>query len=419
MDTKRLNNGLNLIIEPMPNTHSITIGLYIRAGTRYEDKNNGITHLLEHIHFRELNNMSQNELYFKMESIGSTLLATTYYDLLKYSMKIRPFYLKDCVEIFKSILSTYCWSEENIKKEKAVIKNQIEESNSSFSEDSIIRKNLLGNSNLSKDIMGDSETVDSIRLEELISYKRKVFNKNNLVVCVTGCVQQTDIELIEDQLGSVMVAAGDKNVPNGIPALLYHRKPNIVFKHDDWDMTYVNVSFDVDYSKCTISELKILNCILGEGVGSRLQKCVREELSFTSDIASQIELYEDFAFLHIKFSVHKSKLSECLEYVFKTISNIKSNITSDDLAVSLPFYTENQNFLKDDTEQMNYELAYNLFVLNEESEKFPLRNDHESILKLTEAAKKVFVPDNISVIIFGECDGVSKKSVLQVINGLF
>ena len=79
MYEKRLNNGLKIVEYPIDNAQSIEIGLYIKAGARYENKgDNGITHLLEHMHFRQLGNMKQKEIYEYAEKMGSTLRGTTY-----------------------------------------------------------------------------------------------------------------------------------------------------------------------------------------------------------------------------------------------------------------------------------------------------------------------------------------------------
>ena len=81
MEVITLNNGLKVLVYPMLNTHSVTIGLYIKAGSGYEKgRFVGTTHLLEHLHFRKCGNLSQEELYYKMERIGSTLRAVTIYN---------------------------------------------------------------------------------------------------------------------------------------------------------------------------------------------------------------------------------------------------------------------------------------------------------------------------------------------------
>lgn len=419
MNKVNLKNGINLIIEPMPNTHSITIGVYIKAGARYEGAcNNGITHLLEHIHFRELDCMSQEQLYYRMESIGSTLRAATYYDFMKFSMKIRPCFLQKCVDIFKVILSTYTWTEESFRKEKEIVIKQIEESDFEFSESAIVRQCLLQGSNLANSIMGSKDSLDTIDLSQVVAYKKEIFNKNNLIICVTGCIAHEEIQYINNQFSFLSIPDGSKKHPDKFEPLLYNRKPNIVLKNDEWDFLYVNVSFDVDYCNGSIEDLKILNCILGEGVGSWLQKSVRERLQYTSNIFSEPELYEDFAFLHIKFSVQKKYFYQCIKEVFSIIARLKYDITFSDLEVSLPFYTEDQMFLRDDTEQMNFDIAYNSFVLGREMQNFTLKKDDITIAHLMNFAKAVLVPKNTSVVVFGNCTGISKKSIREVISSL-
>ena len=419
MDIIHLKNGADLIAEPMMNTHSVTIGLYVRSGTIYENNcNNGITHLLEHMHFRELSNMSQDELYYNMESIGSTLRAATYYDFLKYTMKVRPKYLKECINIFAQIVSTYSWSEDCFKKEKEVIKRQIEERESDFSSELIIRKELFGDCNLANSIMGSKENMDRISLSELLLFKKAVFNSINMIFCITGFISDADLKLILSNFESLDIKSGEKLKCSDLNNQLFCRKPNIAFYDDNWSTLDVNISFDIDYSVADIDELKIINCILGEGVGSRLQKSIREELNYTSNIRSETEIYENFAVLHIKFSICKKQLLDCLAKVFSIVIEMKYNINRKDLAVSLPFYSDNQDFLNDDTELMNFELAYNYFILNRHSLKTSVTNSQEWITRLSDVAKGIFISKNTSVVVFGNCKGITEKSIKDIVGKL-
>ena len=48
-----LDNGLRLIMEPMPHTRSVAINYFIGTGSRYEtDKQAGISHFIEHMCFK-------------------------------------------------------------------------------------------------------------------------------------------------------------------------------------------------------------------------------------------------------------------------------------------------------------------------------------------------------------------------------
>ena len=85
MECIHLNNGLTVFFYQMSNTHSVTISLYVKAGSVYEEVE-GTTHLLEHLHFRKLGKFTQEELYYEMECMGSSLRAAAYRDFMKFSM---------------------------------------------------------------------------------------------------------------------------------------------------------------------------------------------------------------------------------------------------------------------------------------------------------------------------------------------
>ena len=60
MKTKRLNvtkstlaNGLQVVTESMPAVRSVSMGIWLRTGSRHErEEQNGIVHFLEHMVFK-------------------------------------------------------------------------------------------------------------------------------------------------------------------------------------------------------------------------------------------------------------------------------------------------------------------------------------------------------------------------------
>ena len=122
--------------------------------------------------------------------------------------------------------------------------------------------------------------------------------------------------------------------------------------------------------------------------------------------------------MHIRFSVEKRLLKQCLTEIIYVISDTKNKITSRDLDVSLPFYTKNKIFLEDDTAEMNFQLAYQNFVLSREIENEELKNNRQTIISLQKLAQTVFIPENAGVVIIGNVNGISKKSVREIIRKL-
>lgn len=413
-----LDNGLRVCYYQMPNTHSVTIGLYVRAGAAYEiDECNGITHLLEHMHFRKLNSYSQEELYYKMESMGSTLRATTYRDFLKFTMKVIPEKVDECIDIFRQIISTIEWTEEEVEKEKQVVKRQIIEKGSYINLDDEVRTQVFKNHGLSNKIMGDIHKIDTLKNIDLKNFKQEKFTANNMMLFITGNLQDSEINVINCKLKGLVIQNNIVENKLNCPKCFCTRKRNICFKHvEDDNPLEVNLSFDIIYNETNKDLLTILNCILGEGVGSLLQKRIREEKNYSADIASYIEWYSGFAVLHISFSIEKKWLLSCLEEIVSVIHEVKTTITQKDLDVTLPFYTVNKVFVEDDTEEMNFQLAYNNFVLDMNHAGFSLKNSEKTIIELQNFAQKLFVDNNITVVVLGNTRNITKKSIVNIIS---
>lgn len=418
MEVITLNNGLKVLVYPMLNTHSVTIGLYIKAGCGYEKgRFVGATHLLEHLHFRKCGSFSQEELYYRMERIGSTLRAVTYRDFLQFTMKVIPRKTEECIEIFKNIIEGNNWTDEEFEKEKQVVLNQILEKGTYITLDKEMRKLVFKNHSLNSEIMGDIITIESLRKSDIQEYKKELFSKQNMLFCVTGNIKEMDYKNMLEELQRISIGQNDKEKRIQCPSIFQHRKPDILLKHvQDDNPLEVNISFDIKYDDESRDLLMILNCILGEGVGSRLQKTIREEKCYSSNIASYIEWYQKFAVLHINFSVEKGALLSCLQDIVMILKKMKKEIVKRDLDVTLPFYTTNHVFCEDDTEEMNFQLAYNKLILGMEYRSVALKNDDKTILSLQRLAENIFAKNNMSLVLVGNMEEVTKKDIMQIID---
>jgi len=407
-----LNNGIKVLFYPMTNTHSVTMGLYIKAGQLYGEKKTGITHFLEHLHFRQAGDLTQDLLYYKMESLGSTLSATTYRDFLKFTMKITPNHIAECLDIFSNLVVVSEWREDSFQKEKRVIINQIAEQGFYAQVQQSIRKVIFKDHPLSQSIMGTIEQVDDIALEDVIEYKLSIMNSEDLLFCVTGNFSSDDKIRIAKTVEKWDISSKVNDCRYSVPSCFSRRKPDIMLLYNsDDEYIDVNLSFDIVFKKGERDWIKLLNCIIGEGVGSRLQKQIREKKAYSSNIYSYLEWYHSFAVMHIVFSVEKSLLLECFGEIVRELKSVKNCITKEDLDVTLPFYTTNCAFVEDDTEEMNFQLAYNYLVFNEEFQPMDIKSNEDSIGEIRRIAQKYLLCKNMCVTLSGDTKKITKKSI--------
>ena len=100
-----LGNSSVLLSEPTPGVHGVSLGLWIRSGTRHENPaEGGISHLLEHMVFKGSSRRSAFELSRDMEALGGSLDAFTTKEMTAYTIRVLPDQLPEALSILSEML---------------------------------------------------------------------------------------------------------------------------------------------------------------------------------------------------------------------------------------------------------------------------------------------------------------------------
>ncbi|MDH3738805.1 MAG: insulinase family protein, partial [Alphaproteobacteria bacterium] len=84
-----LANGLRVVTDRMPTVESVSLGVWVRAGARYElPQVNGVAHLLEHMIFKGTQRRSAREIAEEIEAVGGSINAYTSRETTAYYAKV-------------------------------------------------------------------------------------------------------------------------------------------------------------------------------------------------------------------------------------------------------------------------------------------------------------------------------------------
>lgn len=416
MQVTKLSNGITLICYPIKHAQSVEIGLYVKAGSRYENEtNNGITHLLEHMHFRQLGDMEQEQIYTNTECMGSALRGTTYKDMLQFNMKIRPKYLEKALLLFKNILTTYNWSELQLESEKKIVLNELLEKEDKLLFQAIIDEAIWTKHPLSQQILGSKEIVENISLEKLVEYKKQIFCKENVALIITGAIDNDKIKSITGNFESISLSDRKEKLIDEVVEKQFKRKPNIILeKFSSWSLVDVQLSFDVNLETIKENELLFLNSIIGGGDGSILQREIREKLGMVYEIYSEVEIYNGTAVMSIIFSIEKKKLYIGLEKIAKILKEL--NISQKDIDNNIVFFTDNLWYWEEDSYMLNFQLGSDfvngkkLLTIEERIEE----NNKIKYSRMRQLSDVIFKPENMSLIVMGSVYNITKKSLREI-----
>lgn len=408
-----LQNGLRLISDQNKNVNSVSISIFFRVGSAYENRYNyGITHLVEHLFFRRFNDLSNLELYYRTESIGTELRGRTFRDFVCFEAVVVPQYFKSLIDLIINLFADFSWSQDDLDAEKAVVKKQIDFSTQSYMD---LGEELYFNQEKYRvPIMGDWDIVKNLSLVEVNQWKQKYFQCSNTAVAIVGGFSQNDLEYATKCLSALKCISDEPIQKKWItPKNLFCRsEKDIRLLPTNSSISDVWIMFDVNLNSCNLTTVEMLSTILGGWCGSRLPYLLIDTYALTDMISSVVYQYADFARISIEYSVFGRDVLESLSYVFDTVKALKKDIRREDFDKMISFFTANRIKDYDDPQGLSFTRGYDEWIQNYTDE--PVLKDisyikiSDTILK---AAQFVFSPENLSIFIQNNRKEVKQKNI--------
>ena len=117
-----LRNGLKIITEPMDHVRTVALGVWVTAGSRYEDAaHGGISHFIEHVLFKGTATRSALAIAEAMDAIGGQLNAFTDKEHTCYYLRVLSDHLAEGVDILADMLLHPAIDPEALEKERQVL----------------------------------------------------------------------------------------------------------------------------------------------------------------------------------------------------------------------------------------------------------------------------------------------------------
>uniref|UniRef100_A0A8B9UQ94 Mitochondrial-processing peptidase subunit beta n=1 Tax=Anas zonorhyncha TaxID=75864 RepID=A0A8B9UQ94_9AVES len=185
-----LENGLQVASEDS-GLSTCTVGLWIDAGSRYEnEKNNGTAHFLEHMAFKGTKKRSQLDLELEIENMGAHLNAYTSREQTVYYAKAFSKDLPRAVEILADIIQNSTLGEAEIERERGVILREMQEVETNLQEVvfDYLHATAYQNTALGRTILGPTENIKSINRNDLVEYITTHYKGPRIVLAAAGGV---------------------------------------------------------------------------------------------------------------------------------------------------------------------------------------------------------------------------------------
>src|SRR2546426_1829225 len=187
---KQLPNGLDIVSEENPDSHSFAAGLFVKTGSRDEDASiNGVSHFLEHMMFKGSEKYTWEDVNRIFDEIGARYNAFTSQEMTAYYANVIPEFTERTIEHLSHLLRPAI-RESDFTTEKKVILEEI----AMYLDDPGHRlyEHLMathfGNHPLSLSILGSPASIMKLPRDQMARYSASRYGPGNMVLAVTGKV---------------------------------------------------------------------------------------------------------------------------------------------------------------------------------------------------------------------------------------
>ena len=315
---RRLSNGMKaLICENRHVSQAYAIAMF-KAGSRYESEaDNGLTHVLEHMVFRGAGPYKDSRaLNEAAEDIGGMLEAATYRDLVTFSTAAHRSNLEEAVKILASLMTGPKY--QHLETEKEIICEEVLESLDAkgrmIDVDNLSHRQIFNGHDLAKPIEGNLSNVKNFTHRDLRRYQKRLFTGSNGVVAISVSKYHKDLwHLLESSFGTLEAGEPLYSEAPLMDAPSGYRHVRHTGSQVEFRLSYRGIApQDPDYPA-----MVLLNRILGEGMSSRLQAELIDDMGLAYSLFASSTTYSDCATYDFDCSVAPGKFLSCFEELVK------------------------------------------------------------------------------------------------------
>jgi len=325
----QLANGLDIIAEINPDSHSLAAGMFVKTGARDESMDvNGVSHFLEHMMFKGSEKYTWEDVNRIFDEIGARYNASTSQEMTSYYANVLPEYTEQAVEHLSHLLRPAI-RESDFTTEKKVILEEIamylDDPGHRLYEQAMAEH--FGNHPLSLSILGSPASIMKLTRDQMANYFKTRYGPGNMVLAVTGNVDFPHfVKLAEKYCG----AWPRVNAPRVTPTPLFQSKRK---KMAD---PKLNRQYTMGFTPGPSAQderrfaARILADVIGDSDGSRfywalVDNAIAEEADFG------FYPHDSCGSFYISIINDPTRTDECQEIALKELQKVKSDLNNDEV----------------------------------------------------------------------------------------
>jgi predicted Zn-dependent peptidase len=398
-----LPNGLRVLVEPLSDFSSVTVGIWILNGSRDEEPAKaGISHLIEHLSFKGTPTRGARQIALEIDSLGGTLNAFTSKEYTSFYAKVLGNSLHDALDILGDITLNPLFQKNDLEKERDVIIQEIsmvEDTPEDLVHDLHSREFWSGHG-LGWPILGTQRSVMEMTTDDIHVFHRDRYKAGSMVLTAAGAVDPDELlTRLQGSFGPLERGSFSpvRPVPDPTPGILVLNRP------------LEQVHFCVGYESMPVNDdrryqLYLLNTILGGGMSSRLFQRIREERGLAYSVYSYHSAYQDTGLLTVYCGTSLDGFPTALKLVHEEIDLlVQESVQAENLLTAKRQLKGNLLLSLESTGNRMNQLARNEIYFGRQIQTDEIEEGIESVTtgQIQDLACEIFRPDGRAITVIG------------------
>jgi predicted Zn-dependent peptidase len=328
----RLDSGLRVVTDPLPELRSVTIGAWVGSGARDERVDDtinewGASHFLEHLLFKGTETRSARDIADAIESVGGEMNAFTTHEQTVFYVRVPDVHLELAFGVLADVLWSPAFRSDDVESERRVILEEIgmrDDTPDDLVHD-LFAQAMFPEHPLGREVLGGNDSITEMPRDDIAAYHGAHYQPSNVVLAAAGNLTH---ERLLEMVGERFPSGNGARPPRPRPDAGATQAVSVVTRDTEQDHVVLGVralpALDPDRYA-----LAVMNQVLGGGMSSRLFQEVREQRGLAYSVFSYQASFEDAGFLALYAGTAPARVNETLDVLRAELDRLRREALTD------------------------------------------------------------------------------------------
>lgn len=330
MEITKLDTGLTVVTDAMPELESAALGAWVNCGARFETEPvMGVAHMLEHMAFKGTARRTAKQIAEEIEAVGGDLNAYTGREVTAYHARVLKADVPLAIDIIADILLNPTFDKTELEREIGVVIQEIGQTRDT-PDDLIfdyLQEVCYPGQPMGWPILGTEKTVGGMSRKHLNDFVSANYHADGMILAAAGAVEHARVvELAKEHFAKIK---------NGGPPTAKPARFQGGDKREAGDLEQAHLAFafpGVASADPDFFVSQVFFTALGGGMSSRLFQEAREKRGLCYAIYAFTQSYRDGGMIGVYAGTSDKDAGEIAPIVANEMAALASGATEEETA---------------------------------------------------------------------------------------